>query len=404
MFQLKSQLVALCVSAFAVACGGDKAAVTTGADTNGDGDSGAAIGQDGLPLCGTDPAKQPDKCVDDQGAVRCKSNSGYPGDELALCAPDPEKGQLIHFGPSDYTNPDELAKYMLKAGDEQEFCLRVNTTNTDAKYFAAYHGRMRPHSHHLIVTMPNVHTADETTPKICSPQIIDRWLFGAQTPQIDVEHLSGAATPDPSDPDYGLAHDIPAQQTLMMDLHYVNVTESDLLREAWATLDYVKPEDVKTKVDLIGFYNPHISIPPMGHFTTPRQTCSLPTDASGTQLPVYLGLTTGHAHRRLQRLSLYHNKPDGSVDLIYETKQWSEPGQAEFVKGVTNPPLPVGGAGWGAVSGYLQVLPGETVSLECEYQNDLNTTVTFGDTTKDEMCNVFGFYYPSTDGKMWNCL
>ncbi len=75
-----------------------------------------------------------------------------------------------------------------------------------------------------------------------------------------------------------------------------------------------------------------------------------------------------------------------------------------FSGGIVNPNLPVApGQDWGAKSGYLKIMPGENVSFECEYQNDLDHTVTFGDTTKDEMCNIFGFYYPTT-GQMWNCF
>jgi hypothetical protein len=71
---------------------------------------------------------------------------------------------------------------------------------------------------------------------------------------------------------------------------------------------------------------------------------------------------------------------------------------------VENPPLPVPLTQvWGAKTGYVPVGPGESLSFECEYQNNLASTVSFGDRTTDEMCNVFGSYYPSA-GSTWNCL
>jgi hypothetical protein len=395
-----------------VACGGTSGDPTAGGasaaggagSTGGDG-GGAAASPSGVPPCGTDPAKQPARCVDSKGGLRCKTNSGYPGDELALCNPAEADGQLVHFGPSSYDDPAAMEPFMLGPGAEEEVCLHVNTTNTDTRYFATYHGRMRPHSHHWIVTMPNKHYADETKPWVCPPQPTDRWLFGSQSPQIDVAALtSGEVVAKPGDPDYGAAHDIPPAQTLLLDLHYVNTTDQPILREAWAELSYVDPADVKVRVDLIGFYNPGISLPPLAHATTKRVTCETPKDASGQQQPVYLGLTTGHAHQRLQRLSLWHQKVDGSSELVYESRNWHEPGEAVFRDGVPNPALPMAaGQDWGAKSGYLHVLPGENVSFECEYQNDRNATVTFGDTANDEMCNIFGFYYP-TVGRMWNCF
>jgi len=357
----------------------------------------------GVPSCGPDPAKQPARCVDSKMANVCKVNAGYPGDELALCVPRETEGQLVHFGPTNYDDPAAVEPYILAPGGEEEFCMHANTTNKDTVYYKSYHGRMRPHSHHWIVTMPNKHYEQEAKPYVCPPNPVDRWVFGSQSPQIDVDSLTGNFVAQPGDPDYGAAHDLPPLQSLLMDLHYVNTTDQPILREAWATIGYVDPADVKVKVDLIGFYNPNISIPAMAHYTTPMVTCQTPSDASGQQQSVYLGLTTGHAHQRLQRLSMWHNQADGSRELAYEAHNWHEPGEAIFRDGLTNPSLPVAsGQDWGAKSGYLHVLPGESVSFECEYQNDQNNTVTFGDTTKDEMCNIFGFYYPTT-GKMWNC-
>lgn len=369
-----------------------------------DSDNPTGTTTDGIMACGSDPKTQPDRCIDEQGAVHCKVHTGYAGDELALCDVDPEKGMLIHFGPNDYSNPDEVAKYTLPPSGEEEFCLRVNTTNTTQKFFNAYHGRMRPNSHHLIVTMPGTHVADDSAPWVCGPQVVDRWLFGSQDPQIDVGLGSDPSLPQPGDPDYGLAHDIPPNQTLMMDFHNVNTTDHTELREAWTVLQYTNPEDVLVRADLIAFYNIGISIPPLAHVVTSRVRCEPPTDSSGAQQPVYVNVMTGHAHQRMQRFSVWHDRPDGTHDLVYETHDWYEPGNALYRNRVQNPVLPVAsGSAWGATSGYLQVLPGEALSFECEYQNDLNQTVTIGETSKDEMCNVFGNYFP-TAGGMWNCF
>lgn len=372
-------------------------------------DDGAGAGEtdlsaDGIPACGDDPAQQPDRCVDAQGALRCKVDSGYAGDELALCDMDPSEGMVIHFGPTDYTNPDEVAKYVLPAGGEDEFCLRVNTTNTTQQFFDSYHGRMRPNSHHLIVTMPATHVENDAEPWQCGPQVIDRWLFGSQDPQIDVGVGADPALPQPGDPDYGLAHDVPPNQTLLMDFHNVNATDHEELREAWASLKYVDPASVLVRSDLIGLYNVGISVPPHTEMTTSRVRCDVPTNAAGEQQAVYVNVLTGHAHQRMERLSVWHDRLDGSHELVYETHDWAEPGNALYRDRVTNPILPIPeGQVWGATSGYLQVLPGESLSFECQFNNTLDQTITIGETSNDEMCNVFGDYFPSVGG-MWNCF
>jgi hypothetical protein len=372
-----------------------------------DGDPGLSAGphDDGdVPPCGDDPALQPERCVDAQGALRCKVDTGFPGDELALCDLDPEVGMLIHFGPKDYSDPEEVAKYVLEAGGEAEFCLRVNTPNTTEKFFNSYNGRMRPNSHHWIVTMPPEHVPDDPEPWACGPQVLDRWLFGAQDPQIDVGVGADASLPDPGDPDWGLAHDIPANQTLLMDFHNVNVTQDPELREAWAALKYVDASEVLVLSDLIAFYNVGIAIPPRTRAATSRMRCDVHQDASGEPQAVYVNVMTGHAHQRMQRFSVWHERLDGVSDLVYESYDWAEPGNALYRDGVQNPPLPVpAGYAWGATSGYLQILPGEALSFECDFDNDLDQVVTMGETANDEMCNVFGNYFPSVGG-MWNCF
>jgi hypothetical protein len=354
----------------------------------------------GLPACGDDPASQPDRCVDPWGAIRCKVHSGFPGDELALCEPESDDGMLIHFGPADYSDPEAVEPFLLAPGGEEEFCLYVNTPNQEMRYFRAYNGRLRPNSHHFIVTMPEEHHATDASPWKCGPQILDRWLFGSQDLQIDVGHEANEL--EPSDPDYGLAHDIPPDQTLLLDFHNVNTTSEVMLREAWAVLRFMPPDEVRVHSDLIAFYQLRIDLPPLARATTERLHCEVPTNESGTKEPVYLGLVTGHAHERLTRFSVWHDRLDGASDLIYETLDWEEPGNATFRDGVFNPPLPVSGS-WGAISGYRKVVPGETISFECDYQNNLDRPVRFGETSQDEMCVVFGHYFPSAGG-MWNCF
>ncbi len=132
--------------------------------------------------------------------------------------------------------------------------------------------------------------------------------------------------------------------------------------------------------------------------------CDAPKNAAGEQQETYVNVLTGHAHQRMKRFSVWHDKADGSAELVYETFDWLEPGNALYRDGVENPLLPVPeGHSWGARSGYLKVGPGEALSFECEFQNDLAETVGMGETSKDEMCNVFGNYFPSVGG-MWNCF
>lgn len=350
----------------------------------------------GYPGCGDDPSNQPSPCIDYKGAVRCALNTGYSGDELALCDMNPEDGMLLHFGPSDYDDPDAVAPFLLGPGEEQEFCMYLKTPNTEARYMNAYHGRMRPNSHHLIVTMPEDREPSEA-PFECGPQVLNRWFFGSQDPQIDVQNGGEGEPAGPGDPDFRLGQLIPANQTLLFDFHNLNVTEETELREAWASFSFVEESEIETTLDMLAFYQLDITVPPLSEATTPRKTCIAPDDR-------YIGLMTGHAHEWMSRFSVWHETTDGESNLVYETYDWAEPGNAVYRDAVQNPTLPIeGGNVWGATSGYLHVKKGEAISFECHYRNDQNIPIHLGDTAGDEMCNVFGMYYPS-DGNTWNCF
>jgi hypothetical protein len=346
----------------------------------------------GYPACGDDPSTQPSPCIDYHGAVRCAVDSGYPGDHLALCELDPEEGMVLHFGPKDYDDPVAVAPFILEPGGEAEFCMYLRTPNVEQRYVGSYHGRMRPNSHHLIVTMPEAQEPS-AVPFGCGPQILDQWLFGSQDPQIDVQQTGLA---EPGDPDYGLALAVPADQTLLFDFHNVNPTTQPELREAWASLEYMDPAEVHQTLDMLAFYQLAIDVPPQSEATTALKTCVAPTDR-------YVGLITGHAHQWMTRMSVWHDGATGR-ELVYETVDWAEPGNALYRSGVENPPLPRGsGASWGAGSGFLHVKAGESISFECAYRNTEDFTLRMGSTAQDEMCNVFGMYFP-TDGNTWNCF
>src|SRR5689334_15476633 len=78
-------------------------------------------------------------------------HSGYDGDDYCRAAPKPSDGFQIHVGPKDYTNPDDVAKYLAKPGDETNWAEVVQTPNDATVYWDGYYSFMRPGSHHFIL-------------------------------------------------------------------------------------------------------------------------------------------------------------------------------------------------------------------------------------------------------------
>jgi hypothetical protein len=389
----------------AVACGSsDNDGGNEGA---GGGDSGAmpGIGDTGYPYCNEDsPAGEP--CEDSWGAVMCPTETDYPGNAFALCNQGEEKGLYLHYGPRDYDDPDNVEHFLLPAGGEIENCTYAITPNETAVYVKSYRGRMRPNSHHLILRTDDAAPwVENDIPQDCDfTQLVGgRWLVGSQDPQIDIAvgggllgSARGDTVPEPGDPDYQLGQRIDPHTKVQIDMHYTNPTNETILREAWVWFDYVDEAHVDNLVDMITFFQGSIDVQPQQSFTTQRAACVAPTDR-------YVGLITGHAHGALTRFSVWHQPTGGAQSLVYETYDWEEPGNLFYRDGLQNPVANPQALTHGGSSGYLFVKAGEALTFECEYFNTTDAPLSLGEKAGDEMCNVFGMYYP-TDGNIWNCV
>lgn len=376
------------------ACGGkDKDAE----DAAGDGDS-SALDDDPIETC--EDAEGP--CVDHWGANLCRVDTGWPGDELAMCEREEGDGFILHYGPDDYDDPAQIEKYTLAGGGEEENCIYVKTPNTEDLYVDQFHARMRPGSHHLIVTVVDNPDPDLelNEPFICNQADANgmRWVLGSQDPRIDVAAAGGPGISPAAegDPDFGAATMIPANSVLRIDMHYLNTSDAEILREAWISVNSVPKEEVKVNVDMITFIQAGIDVPPMSTgYTTGIARCTAPTDR-------YIGLITGHFHENGTRFSIWHEPADGEQVKIYETFNWEDPGNASYTDRHENPAMDDPAGDWGAESGYVLIKAGEVVTFQCEFDNPGDTAVGLGDAGKDQMCNAFGYYYPS-DGDVWNC-
>jgi hypothetical protein len=383
------------IAVFAVLAG---AGLSLGCSSSEDSNEPGTDPKTGLPLCATDPAQRtPAPCVDPKGAILCLADSGYDGDELALCNPDPTKGMLLHYGPKDYTDEAEVAKYTLEAGAEEENCIIAHTPNTRDLYIRDYNGRMRPNSHHLIVTTLAEDKPDSDGPVPCAiaSQVGLRWLLGSQDPQIDVSVAGAGPEPEPGEPDYNLGQVVKANTPIRFDMHYINSTSQKILKEGWVYLAYADDAEVDTMVDMITFFQGEINVPPRGTSETKRAACVAPTTRN-------VGLITGHFHQNGTRFSVWKRDLAGAETLVYETYDWEDPGNLWYrPKSPNTPPDPARGK-HGGYSGFLTIEAGEALIYQCAFANPTDETITLGELGRDQMCNVFGMYYPS-DGNVWDC-
>jgi Copper type II ascorbate-dependent monooxygenase, C-terminal domain len=351
-----------------------------------------------MDLCTEDSTEM---CVDEEGVKMCPLDTGWDGDALHPCEED--DAMILHYGPSDYDDEEDVARFTMEPNSEMEDCVFVRAPNKEEVFIGAYNGRMRPNSHHLIVTtwdeLPEGVTLGEPYDCGLTSGLNARWLLGSQEPKIDLGRggsVRGAPPAEKTDPDYKLGTRLPAGQYLRLNLHYINATDKPILREAWVKLQIVPKDDVKTQVDMITFFQGSINVPPGGKgVSTAIGKCTAPSDR-------YVSLMTGHFHANTTRFTAWHNTEDGKTKQVYETYDYHNPGNAFYVDRSENPDADREMNQWGATSGYLFVKKGESISFQCEYDNPSEETVTLGELGKDQMCNVFGMYFPS-DGEVWSC-
>jgi hypothetical protein len=65
---------------------------------------------------------------------------------------------------------------------------------------------------------------------------------------------------------------------------------------------------------------------------------------------------------------------------MYTSDTWNEPATENFAPA-------------------FSVKSGEKIDYSCLFQNDTPTTLTYGESAeRNEMCNIFGVYYPAPSG------
>jgi hypothetical protein len=362
----------------------------------------AACGSDdgGTPVREGEPQETADE-------LRCKTlpNTGYRGDESCLEPPAPGKGFQLHYGPKNYDDEAEVAKYLLGPGEETTDCLFMKTPNETEVFMDEYHARMRPGSHHMITYTQDEVKPDSTSPEECNFGLW-RFLVGSQEESIDIRNKDQAPELE------GSAMRIAPKLQAAVQLHYVNTSKTEtVLREAWINAVYTDPSNVQTHVEPIFWIGGLTNVIKAHTSQVVKGQCVVgPTmkDADDKDVPTPSDLRmlqlTGHFHSHTTRFSAW--KVDGATGeriRIYEASSYQEPGFTYFNTKTKNPP-PEGNPFGGDYNGQLFMKIGDRIEWECNVVNDDNFDLRFGNKVYEaEMCNMFGTYAPSS-GNAWNCI
>lgn len=337
----------------------------------------------------TPPAPAPSNAV-----AGCGLHTTYAGDETCLPVPAADVGMQFHYGPSDYSNPDEVGPYMLQPTEESLDCTYLKSPNDEKIYFREFKNSLRPGSHHMIVSELTFDVAEGHGPCVTDfslgvdggTPMAPRLVGGSSVARGHV----GAAAPE----DDGLADYVEAHSQIEMTLHFINTGSEPLLREAWMNVTFMDPAKVKQVMEPIqGLGDVGWAIPP-GEDQTWRSTMTAPFHMRVVDL-------YSHFHANTARMTAWKVATSGERTKLYETYNWDDPGVLPLNSVDHNPAPDATARTMGGTSGILEFEAGDKLEWECEVHNRRTVTLTYSNKALDgEMCNVRGNYAPST-GQQW---
>jgi hypothetical protein len=364
------------------------AAGAAGAMAAGDGAAGAggATGAEcqGFPLEGLmhSPGGNvlPNKCMpfdattNNPYAVRCTDawpwyKTKFPGDNYCILPPPPDKGIQYGVHPQgkewyakvskgDLTGYDNLSsEWTMEPGEEEEQNYRTGITHAEAKFYRS-HPRMRPGSHHMIVSTGDGALQQE----VWGPGSPDG-LFGGTS-------LPGSQRPDENTPksletpaeDTGLYAIVPANPSISFNMHHFNFTSQAILKEAWTNLWF--ENDGTTRVySILGLDVLQVATMSI----EPGTTVDLHYSWDITQ-PIRLVSVFGHRHAWTTNFSAWVEKPGGMLDIVYQSFDWFDEPTYRYDSQAQNPPPNPEARTDGASSGVRTLNPGETFHFNCHIE------------------------------------
>lgn len=268
--------------------------------------------------------------------------------------PAPEPGQIQIISPIIEDMP---------AGSDLTLCtyLPVGTSfpeTLDVIDAVGYQSELG--SHHGVLYMAERERPVDTHECTDDDMVNARFLAGAGGGDA-----GGASAPLPE----GVAYRVEAGRQLMVQSHWINTTTSPIDGQVAFNLTVAEPSDDRQLAQLFTWAGTQIDVP-AGEAGAASTACVV-------QQEMHFFLMGGHAHEHGSHVSLSYTPAGGEPEVFYD-----EPWQAYYA---FDPPRIAMTAETAMV-----VMPGDTLSVDCQYDNTTDDALTF----PTEMCAGFGFYFP----------
>jgi hypothetical protein len=321
-------------------------------------------------------------------AIRCIDaddgyDSGFPGDEFCILAPDPANGTQVYVGPESYDNP--ATSFIMEKGEEVTDYYYTNAPNTEPHFFFRTNIRMRAGSHHMINNMMDADRADgfATTGDIgggLGGGSSSRSFPGAQRPDSDRPQGTFEVPPENA----GLGDELLTKQQFSLNLHHFNLSDAPILREIWINIWYKPESEVKEKIAGIAMFgNPADVSVPAGQARNLHYKCNV---AGNTRIITL----NGHRHAHTTRFGVWLIRGGENIP-IYESFYYNDMPTFQYDSISKNPTPDIANKIDGAFTGLLEVKAGDELHFECDINNDSAQPLRFANEVQTgEMCILFG--------------
>ena len=259
------------------------------------------------------------------------------------------------------------------AGVEKTQCITIRLGNTKAFYAGSIHNELGPASHHMIVYKVS-DTVENTTPTDCQP--FTDTLDPTKGSPLMITQKPDEVLALPA----GVAYAVVENQMLRLEVHYVNPSTTAVMLTAKTTFNELPADQFQQAAGFIFIGNPDITLPPHAISTLGPTMFKLPADLAGASFFAI----TGHEHKLGTNVTVATAMADGTkADDVYDLPdwKWSESPTVYVPKTFT---APTGGG----------------FSFTCSWNNTTDQTVKFGESTENEMCFFWAYYYPDKGARV----
>jgi len=319
-------------------------------------------------------------------AIRCVDadpsfSTGYPGDEFCILPPDPTQGTQVQVAPADLANPD--AKFIMQPGEEVTDYYYTKAPNAEEHWFYRVNVRMRAGSHHMINRMLDAAHADgwSAVGDGIGQSSGSRSFPGAQRPDTDRPQGTFEVPPENA----GLGDHLLANQQFSLNLHHFNFTDKPELRQVWINIWYKDKAEVTDEMGGIAIFgNPLDVAVPAGEHRELHYRC----DVTGNTRIITLN---GHRHTWTDRFGVWLEKASGETVPLYESFDYSDMPTYQYDSISMNPTPDLATKTDGALTGLLNVVPGDQLHFVCDINNTSSQQLRFAnEVMTGEMCILFG--------------